>query len=65
MPDTEAEAARLTLSELNQLVAHAEYRATKMRLSASVKKAAMKRLVWLESVREQIHGIKAPARDRF
>lgn len=64
-PQTEADVAELTLPELNQLIAFAEHRATTMRLSASLTKSAMKRLVWLEAAREKIHGVKAPKRGRF
>jgi hypothetical protein len=36
-----------------------------MKLPASLKKSAMKRLDWLEDQREQLHGIPAPKRSRF
>jgi hypothetical protein len=36
-----------------------------MKLSASLKKSAMKRLDRLEEQREQLHGVPAPRRSRF
>jgi hypothetical protein len=65
MPETKDVAAQLSLRELNDLIAQAEFRATKLKLSASLKKLAMKRLSWLESQREKIHAIPAPKRSRF
>lgn len=64
-PDADSDVKDLPLAELNDLIARADYRATKMKLSASLRKSAMKRLVWLEAMREQIHGIAAPKRGRF
>jgi hypothetical protein len=64
-PDTDKDAAKLTLKELNGRIRLAEYRATKMKLSAALKKSAMKRLDWLEDQREQLHGVPAPKRSRF
>ena len=64
-PETEADAAKLSLSELNDWISRAEYRAVHAKLSASLKKSAMKRLVWLESEREKLHGVPAPARHQF
>jgi hypothetical protein len=51
-PATEAAAEKLSLSELNQWISRAEFRALSAELSASLKKSAMKRLVWLEAQRE-------------
>jgi hypothetical protein len=51
-PDTDKDIAKLTLKELNGRIRLAEYRATKMKLSGSLKKSAMKRLDWLEHQRE-------------
>lgn len=59
---TDAEAAVLTLSELDQQIAWMEYRAFNMGLSSSQRKLAVKRLVWLEAQREDLHGISAPKR---
>ena len=64
-PETEADAAKLSLRELNGLIGHAEFRASHLKLSASLKKSAMKRLVWLEAQRERLHGVPAPDRGRF
>ena len=62
---TDAEAAVLTLSELDQQIAWMEYRAFNMELSSSLRKLAVKRLLWLEAKREDLHGISAPNRKRF
>jgi hypothetical protein len=64
-PDTDMDTAKLTLKELNGRIKLAEHRATKMKLSASLRKSAMKRLDWLEHQREQLHGAPAPKRGRF
>lgn len=64
-PETERDAGKLSLKELNGLISIAEFRATKLKLSASLKKSAMKRLVWLEGQREKLHGVPAPKRGRF
>jgi len=64
-PVTDKDAEKLALKELNGRIRFAEYRATKMKLSASLRKSAMKRLVWLEDRREQRHGVPAPKRSRF
>jgi hypothetical protein len=64
-PETEADAATLSLSELNEWINRAEFRALHLKLSASLKKSAMKRLVWLEAQREALHGVPAPDRGRF
>jgi hypothetical protein len=64
-PDTDAAVAQMNLKELNEWINRAEFRATQMSLSASLKRSAMKRLVWLEAEREKPHGVPAPKRGRF
>lgn len=64
-PETEADAAILTLRELNGWISRAEFRAVNLKLSASLKRSAMKRLIWLEAQRERLHGVPAPDRGRF
>jgi hypothetical protein len=44
-PQTQADAAKLSLCELNDWISRAEFRASRLKLSASLKKSAMKRLV--------------------
>jgi len=46
-------------------IVHAKFRASRLKLFASLKKPAMKRLVWLEAQREGLHGVPAPNRGRF
>ncbi|WGS18554.1 MULTISPECIES: hypothetical protein [unclassified Bradyrhizobium] len=53
------------MKELTGWISIAEFRATKLKLSASLKKSAIKRLVWLECQREKLHGVPAPKRGRF
>ena len=64
-PESDEDAAKLSLNELNVWISRAEFRAFHLDLSASLKKSAMKRLVWLEAQREKLHGVPAPKRDRF
>jgi hypothetical protein len=64
-PETEADAAKLSLRELNGWISRAEFRASHLKLAASLKKSAMKRLIWLEVQREKLHDIPAPDRSRF
>ncbi|HEY6028831.1 MAG TPA: hypothetical protein VIV09_18225 [Pseudolabrys sp.] len=59
--NTEAEAEKLSLSELNLLIAGAEWRFDSV-TNSNLRKSAFKRLVWLESQRERLHGIEAPER---
>jgi hypothetical protein len=59
------DAAKLSLQELNGLIARAEFSALHLKHSASLKKSAKKRLVWLEAQRERLHGVPAPDRGRF
>jgi hypothetical protein len=58
---TEEEVARLTLAQLNGQIASAEWR-FQMVANSQLRKAAYKRLVWYERLRESLHGIPAPAR---
>jgi hypothetical protein len=64
-PETEADAAKLSLPELNDWISRAEFRALHLKLSASLRKSAMKRLIWLEAQREALYGLPAPDRSRF
>ena len=64
-PETDEDAAKLTLEELNMWIRHAESRGLSRTLSSSLKKDAMKQLVWLEAQREILHGVPAPKRGRF
>jgi hypothetical protein len=64
-PETEQDAGKLSLRELNGWISIAEFRATELKLSASLKKSAIKRLVWLEGQREKLHGVPARKRSRF
>ena len=59
--NTEAEAEKLSLSELNLLIAGAEWRFDSV-TNSNLRKSAFKRLLWLESQRERLHGIEAPER---
>ena len=59
-PETDEDAAKLSLKELNGWISRAEFRVLHSKLSASLKKSAMKRFVWLEAQRERLHGVPAP-----
>lgn len=59
--NTEAEAERLSLSQLNLLIAGAQWRLDAV-TNSNLRKSAFKRLVWLEAQRERLHGIEAPER---
>ena len=59
--NTEAEAERLSLSQLNLLIAGAQWRLDAV-TNSNLRKSAFKRLVWLEAQRERLHGIDAPER---
>ena len=61
--NTEEELEKLTLAQLNELIAHADYRVQNMS-KASLRKGAFKRLIWLEAQRERLHGVTAPKRRR-
>lgn len=56
-PETKADAAKLSHSEPNRCISYAEFRALHRKNSASLRKLAMKRLVWLEAQRERLHCI--------
>jgi hypothetical protein len=60
-PDAEGDAAKLTLGELEQRIAKAEYDLTSSGKS-NLRKLAFKSLVHLEALRETLHGIPAPKR---
>ena len=64
-PENDEDVAELSLKELNRLISNVEFRAVHLKLSASLKKSAMKRLVWLEAQREKLHGVPASKRGRF
>jgi hypothetical protein len=59
--NTEEEAERLTLGQLNRRIAHAEWRFANIG-NSSLRKSAYKQLVWLEAQRERLHGVAAPVR---
>ncbi len=59
--NTEAEAEKLTLSQLQLLIAGAEWRFDRA-TNSNLRKDAFKRLTWLEAQRERLHGIEAPSR---
>jgi len=56
------EAQRLTLAELNKLIARAEWRYNDAGLNSAMRKDAFARLTWLETQRERVHGVPAPDR---
>ena len=60
--NNEDEAEKLSLDQLNKLIAAAEWRYTEGGLNSALRKSAFKRLVWLETQRERLHGIPAPRR---
>jgi hypothetical protein len=57
---SEAEAAALTLAELNQQIAVLKFR-TEIGSSA-LRRSAFRRLAWLEEQRERLHAVPAPKR---
>ncbi len=59
--NTDAEAEKLTLSQLELLISGAEWR-FENGSNSNDRKLAFKRLTWLEAQRERLHGIPAPAR---
>lgn len=59
--NTEAEAEKLTLSQLELLISGAEWRFDRAS-NSNARKLAFKRLTWLEGQRERLHGIAAPER---
>jgi hypothetical protein len=58
---SEGETTSLTLAELNQQIAWLKFRVGS-RLSASLRRSAFKRLVWLEEQRERLYDVPAPKR---
>lgn len=58
---TDAEAEKLTLSQLELLISGAEWRFDHAG-NSNDRKLAFKRLTWLEAQRERLHGIPAPSR---
>ncbi|MCX7295780.1 MAG: hypothetical protein NTU64_02620 [Hyphomicrobiales bacterium] len=59
--NTEAEAEKLSLAQLELLVEGAEWRLNAAS-NSNDRKQAFKRLTWLEAQRERLHGIEAPDR---
>lgn len=59
--NTDAEAEKLTLSQLELLISGAEWRFDRA-TNSNLRKNAFKRLIWLEAQRERLHGIEAPYR---
>ncbi len=59
--NTDAEAEKLTLSQLELLVSGAEWRFDHA-TNSNDRKLAFKRLTWLEAQRERLHDIPAPFR---
>ncbi len=59
--NTDAEAEKLTLSQLELLISGAEWRFDHGS-NSNARKLAFKRLTWLEAQRERLHGIAAPPR---
>jgi hypothetical protein len=60
--NTEEEADKLSLAEINKLIAHAEWRFKNIEKS-SLRNDAFRRLTWLEKQRERVHGVAAPDRE--
>jgi len=58
------ECERLTLPELEKLIAHADWRYSHVGLNSAMRKDAFARLIWLEAQRERLHGVAAPKRRR-
>jgi len=56
------EAEKLTLNQLNRLIAEATWRYQEGGLNSALRKSAFKYLTWLEAERERLHGIAAPDR---
>jgi hypothetical protein len=59
------EIEKLTLAELNGLIAHADWRFSDGGLNSALRKDAFERLIWLEAERERLHGVRAPNRRRL
>jgi hypothetical protein len=56
------EAAKLSLPELEQRIAYADWRYNGSGLKSALRKDAFDHLVWLEAQREKLHGVPAPNR---
>jgi hypothetical protein len=50
---------------MNGWIGRAEFWALHLKLSASLRKSATKRSVWLESQRDKLHGVPTPDRGRL
>lgn len=59
--NTEAEAEKLSLAQLELLISGAEWRFERA-TNSNLRKQAFKRLTWLEAQRERLHGIEASDR---
>lgn len=59
--NTDAEAEKLSLAQLNLLIEGAQWRFDSA-TNSNNRKQAFKRLAWLEAQRERLHGIEAPER---
>ncbi len=57
---SEAEAASLTLSELNRQIAFLKFRTETG--SSALRRSAFRHLVWLEEQRERLYAVPAPER---
>ena len=64
-PETEEDAAKLSLRELEAWIRRAELRVSELKLSSSLRRSAMKRLVRLKAQRQKLYGVPAPRRGRF
>ena len=53
---------KLSLRELNKLIAHADWRYSGAGLNSAMRKDAFECLVWQEAQRERLHGVPAPNR---
>jgi hypothetical protein len=61
MPSTKADVEQMMLAQLNTEIARCLY-GIKRSGTSQGRKAFHDRLVWYEQLREEIHGIPAPAR---
>jgi hypothetical protein len=59
--NTDAEAEKLSLAQLEILISGAEWRFDRA-TNSNLRKQAFKRLTWLEAQRERLHGVEAPDR---
>jgi len=60
--NTADETAKISLPELQKLIAQADWRYSQAGLNAALRKDAFRRLTRLEAQRERLHGIPAPDR---